>query len=180
MDQSCDINEHKGICEENIFSNIYVSTAEHLRNYIYYKCGLLDVAEDITQLTFLKMWERCREIILGKARSYAFTVANRLFLGQVKSNKVALKFLKEKISNVNNDDPEGMLISDELRIKIETSISELPEGQREVFLLNRIDKMTYREIAVTLNVSETAVEKRMSKALLKLRDKIEEFKQYNI
>lgn len=180
MNQVSKTKDFKGICEEKTFSTIYLNNAENLRNYLYYKSGQLALAEDLTQLAFLKMWEKCKEIVFSKAKSYVFTVATRLFLGHIKSNKVALKFIKENVAYVNNDNPEAEMISEELRSKIEKSISELPEGQREVFLLNRIDKLTYKEIANMLNISETAVEKRMSKALIKLRDKIAEFKQYNI
>ena len=40
--------------------------------------------------------------------------------------------------------------------------------------MNRIEKMTYSEIAEALDVSVKAVEKRMHKALLKLRIQINE------
>ena len=56
--------------------------------------------------------------------------------------------------------------------KLQDAIAILPEKQREVFLLNRIDKMTYKEIAVLLNLSVKAVEKRMHNALIVLREKI--------
>ena len=46
--------------------------------------------------------------------------------------------------------------------------------------MNRIDKISYVKIAEILEISETAVEKRMSKALLTLKGKIAEFKQYKI
>ena len=58
-------------------------------------------------------------------------------------------------------------------IKLEKAISSLPERQREVFLLNRIEKKTYREIAELSGVSVKAIEKLMHKALLKLRVEIE-------
>ena len=48
----------------------------------------------------------------------------------------------------------------------------MPEKQREVFLLSRIDKKKYVEIADIVGVSVKAVEKRMSKALLTLKEQI--------
>ena len=58
----------------------------------------------------------------------------------------------------------------EFKNELETAINDLPEGQKEVFLMNRIDKLTYKEIAERLGVSQKAVEKRMHKALLKLKN----------
>ena len=57
----------------------------------------------------------------------------------------------------------------EFKNQLEKAIEALPENQREVFLMNRIDKMKYREIAEALGISQKAVEKRMHKALLELR-----------
>jgi len=58
-------------------------------------------------------------------------------------------------------------------VKLENAISSLPERQREVFLLNRIEKKTYKEIAELSGVSVKAIEKLIHKALLKLRTEIE-------
>ena len=52
------------------------------------------------------------------------------------------------------------------------AISDLPEKQKEVFLLSRIEKMKYREIAEMLGISVKAVEKRMHLALLEMKEKI--------
>ena len=54
--------------------------------------------------------------------------------------------------------------------KIKRAIGLLSDGQREVFLLSRIQKKTYKEIAELLGISVKAVEKRMHKALIKIRD----------
>ena len=168
------------ICEESVFSELYNSHSDHLRNFIYYKCGELEVAEDITQESYVRMWEKCRDVIFEKAKSFLFTIGYRLMLDRIKAKKVRLSFLKQSIPETNSEDPYFILRTEEFRNRIEEAISELPEGQREVFMMNRIDKLSYVKIAEILGISETAVEKRMSKALLKLREKIAEFKQYKI
>lgn len=168
------------ICEEKHYSALYIKDAEKLRNYIYYKCGDLDLAEDIAQESFIKLWQKCKDVIFDKASSFLFTIAHRLFIDSTRKDKVVLNFAKSQVPKSNSEDPSFILETNEFKEKIEKHISDLPDGQREVFLLNRIDKLTYKEIAKTLDISETAVEKRMAKALLKLRDQIEEFKTYKI
>lgn len=174
------MSENKNICDDQIFEEFYTSNAGRLRNYIYYKCGELQVAEDIAQESFIKVWDKCKDILFEKARSFLFTVGHRLMLDKIKSQKVRLTFVKQMAPSVNKEDPYFMLRQEEFRTHLEEVISELPEGQREVFLMNRIDKLSYTKIAEILGVSETAVEKRMSKALFKLRERIEEFKKYKI
>ena len=57
----------------------------------------------------------------------------------------------------------------EFKERLEEAISQLPDKQRTVFLMNRIDKKTYREIAELEGVSVKAIEKRMGMALKTLR-----------
>ncbi|MEM7514507.1 MAG: sigma-70 family RNA polymerase sigma factor, partial [Bacteroidota bacterium] len=53
--------------------------------------------------------------------------------------------------------------------RLEGAIAALPEKNRVVFLMNRIEKLTYQEIADSLGLSVKAIEKRMHKALIELR-----------
>ena len=46
----------------------------------------------------------------------------------------------------------------------------LPERTREIFLMHRIDKLEYSEIAQRLGISESAIEKQMAKAMVALAD----------
>lgn len=174
------MSQSSSICEEQVYNHIYHEQAEKLRNYLYYKCGDLDKSEDLVQDAFVKLWNKCAEIIHEKAIGFLFTVANNLFIDQVRSQKVELRFEKSQYPQNNTDDPFFQLRTEEFRLQIETAISNLPDGQREAFLLNRIDKLTYKEIATRLGISQTAVEKRISKALLKLNENIQELKKYKI
>ena len=168
------------LCNEHVYNGIYQKQVQKLRNFIYYKCGDLDMAEDITQESFVKLWLNCATVVMESVMGYLYTIANRLFIDQTRSQKVRLKFEKEPIKTSNTEDPYHQLRTEEFREALETTISDLPDGQREVFLLNRIDGHTYKEIAEMLQISSTAVEKRMAKALAKLRDRIQEFKEYKI
>jgi RNA polymerase sigma-70 factor (ECF subfamily) len=57
-------------------------------------------------------------------------------------------------------------------VKLKKAISDLPIKQREVFLLSRMEKKKYKEIAEITGISIKAVEKRMSLALMALRKTI--------
>ncbi len=161
----------KSVCEENNFRTIFMQHAEGLRNFIYYKCGDLKQAEDISQDAFTKLWENCEKVVYEKAKSYLFTIANNTFLNQVKHSKVALKYRHQNVmSSKTHESPEFVLEEKEFRQKLLQAISALPEKQRVVFLMNRIDKLKYREIAEKLDISVKAVEKRMHNALKTLKE----------
>lgn len=159
----------ESICKEEVFKSVFLEHANGLRNFLYYKTGNLQQAEDLTQDAFGKLWENCAKVAKEKARSFLFTVSKNLFLNQVEHQKVVLKF--ENIGHTQKDNltPQFLIEQEEFRKRLETAISNLPEGQRIVFLMNRIDKKKYREIAEELEISIKAVEKRMHNALNVLR-----------
>jgi RNA polymerase sigma-70 factor (family 1) len=141
----------------------------NIRNFLYYKSGNLALAEDLIQEAFLKLWENCKKVPLSKAKSYLFTVANNLFLNHIHHQKIVLKFEQDKNLNQDEQSPEFLMEEQEFRLRLEKAIGDLPEEQRCVFLLNRIDKKKYREIAEDMNISIKTVEKRMHNALKVLR-----------
>ncbi len=161
----------ENVCEENVYQEVFKSLSKSLRDFLYYKCGSLETANDLVQEAFIKLWQKCQDVPLSKAKSFLFTTGNNLFLNTVKSQQVRLRFKAEnKNSAENKEHPEFEMEMKEFQNSLEAAINALPEGQKEVFLLNRINKMTYREIAESLGVSQKAIEKRMSKALIKLKD----------
>ena len=157
------------VCKEDVFGSIFLAEAEGLRNFLYYKTGNLPQAEDLVQEAFGKLWENCSKVERAKARSYLFTVANNLFLNQVAHQKVVLRFEKQPHTQASHLTPQFLLEEEEFRKRLEEAIAALPEDQRIVFLMNRMDKKTYREIAELLDLSVKTIEKRMHKALQALR-----------
>lgn len=174
------MSKSSSICNDHIYDAIYREHAQKLRNFLYYRCGDLDQANDLTQEAFLRLWNKCAEVIAETVAGFLFTAARNLFLDQKRSEKVSLKFEKSQVSKVNQEDPFFQLRTKEFQAKIDDTIAQLPEKQREAFLMNRIDKMTYKEIALTLRISQTAVEKRVAKALVALKGAIDELKGYKI
>lgn len=168
------------VCEEENYQHLHKENAEEIRNYLYYKCGSLDQAKDITQEAFIKLWEKCKSVGFDTAKGFLYTVARNLFFNQVKHNKVVLEFEKRESNKADKQDPEYVLREKEFDHELKEAISSLTQEQREVFLMNRIDELKYYEIAERLEISVKAVEKRMSKALKNLKDALEELNNHKI
>lgn len=168
------------LCEESTFSDIYEQESGKIRNFLFYKCGDLQQAEDLMQDVFTKLWRKCAEVNFEKVIGFLFKSAGNLFLDHVRQNKVSLKFEKTISKDPKTDDPYFKLRTKEFQEQLEGVISALPNDIRETFLLNRIDKLTFKEIASTLDVSQTTVEKRISKALTILKGEISELTKFKI
>jgi len=166
------LKPEKSVCETQNFDALFKQHSRTLRNYIFYKCSDANLAEDLVQEAYIKLWNNCKKIPYANALFFLKRVANNAFLNVVKHQKIVLQHEQTKKSEVDVQSPEFLLEEKEFMQKLENAIASLSEKQREVFLLNRIDKKTYSEIAVFLDISKKAVEKRMHNALKVLRKEI--------
>ena len=143
-----------------------------LRNYLYYKCGDGDLATDIIQDAFLKVWEKPIDVNSKTIKALLYKMANDAFFDHLRKNKVADKYLQRLELNFDASSPDKILEFEELKEQYETSLATLGEKQRSVFLMSRIENLTYKEISERLSVGIIAVEKRMGQALKVLKEKV--------
>lgn len=162
----------KSVCNSEVFEKLYDKYVDDVYGFMYYKCGDKDLAQDFVQESFVRMWENCKKIIYSKAKSYLFMVSNNLFLSDYRHKKVVLEHEKIPQKEFSNETPEYIMEEQEFLKKLESVIANLGEKERVVFLMNRIDKKKYREIAEELGVSVKTVEQRMTAALKNIRTHI--------
>ena len=170
----------QSVCNESIYRKIYSEHAVSLRNFLYYQFGDFEKARDYTQEAFIRLWHNCLKVELAKAKSFLFTVAKRLFLDDYDHQQVVLKFRQKPSRNMDNESPEHIMEQNEFRQQLESAINNLPDKQRTIFLMNRIDKLSYKEIAQIQDISVKTVEKHMSTALRQLKNSVEELGIFKI
>ena len=153
---------------KEIFKNIYSQHVSAIRNYIYYRSADAVLADDITQETFIKLWEKDFIYEEDKIKSLLYTIANGLFLDYVRKQKRQTEYITEIKFHLKNqlDEP---IQTEILKRKCEKALVNLNEKERVVFLMSRKDELKYTEIAERLNLSVKAIEKRMANALKKLK-----------
>lgn len=164
--------DQQNICNSNTFETIYQKYAKDLRRFLFFKTQDLAQAEDILQDTFIKLWDNCSKVNFDKVKSYLYTVASNAFLNSVKHQAVVRKHQSSLSISKTNESPEFIMIEQEFLEKLERVIASLPQRQKEVFLMNRIEKKKYKDIALELDISVKAVEKRMHAALIVMRREI--------
>ncbi|WP_338377855.1 sigma-70 family RNA polymerase sigma factor [uncultured Flavobacterium sp.] len=170
-------NSISDTCDEKIFSAFLKNNVQGLRNYLYYKFGNSNQAEDMAQDAFIKLWQNCKDVSIEKAKSYIYTIANNSSLNIIAHQKVVLKYEKNNAnSDRTNENPEFLLEQEEFRAKLLKAINNINETQRIAFLMHRIDGKKYAEIAEELNISVKAVEKRIHIALIEIKKEIENFR----
>lgn len=133
-----------------------------------------DVAEDIVQEFFVKLWiNRERLQIETTLKAYFFSsIKNRcidylrheLIKGKVEKN------LLEKVQSLTNE--HDLLIESELRDQINAAIDKVPPVCREIFIMNRFEGLKPAEIADKKGISVRTVETHIGKALKILRKEL--------
>ncbi len=158
------------------FKKLFDQYFEDVRRYLLYRSGDEEIATDIAQDTFMRIWEKQMVIEPKTAKNLLIKIGRDLYINRYNKEKRAFNFFETYQINEEGLSPEDQLNFDELQKAYEDALRTMPEKQREVFLMSRIDELKYREIADQLGLSIKAIEKRMSLALdhlkVHLKDKV--------
>jgi RNA polymerase sigma-70 factor (family 1) len=151
------------------FKQLFDNHFDAIRSYIYYRSGDADMATDIAQETFMKVWEKQFNLEPSKMKGLLYKISGDLFISKLRRIKVEENYCKSLSFDVKEQSPYDQLQYKELKKNYENALTELPDKQRTVFLMSRIEELKYFEIAERLSISEKAVEKRMHHALSYLK-----------
>ena len=154
------------------FKIIYDLYFDNIRSYIYYRSGNEELATDIAQETFIKVWEKQFDFHPNKTQSLLYKIALDKYITHFRRGKVEAKYLNQVKLGYLEGSENNLLEYQELKTLYEKTLANLPEKQREVFLMSRLEELTYKEIAERLEIGVKAVEKRMSLALGELKKAI--------
>ncbi len=152
------------------FETLFKMYFEDVRRYIFYRSGDGEVATDIAQDTFMRIWEKQMDINTNTVKGLLFKISGDLFITRYNREKVAFNFFNVYEPDTKSMSPEDELNFQELKNTYEEALKSMPEKQRVVFLMNRIEGLKYKEIAEQLDLSVKAVEKRMNLALKHLKE----------
>ncbi len=158
---------------ETEFRRLFDEYFDAMRGFIFYRCGDAELASDMTQELFMKVWEKRKQFVGGKLKPLLYKMANDMIISNYRKNAVRQGFEKSmEDTNALSRSPEEELAFKELSSLYAKALERMPETQRTVFLMSRNDELKYAEIAGRLSISVKAVEKRMSAALQFLRDEL--------
>ncbi len=154
------------------FQRAFSDWYKPVRNFIYYRCGDMELAEDLAQDSFIKLWESRNRVERATLKAYVYKIAQNQTINYQKRQQLLYRFQKLGAQDRDFDTPEKLIEMNEYEARLQEVIASLPDGGREVFLMNRLDDLTYQEIADRLGLSVKAIEKRMSKVLQIFRDQL--------
>lgn len=161
---------------ESAFEEAFKSNFKALHAYAYTMLQNEDMAEEIVQTVFLKLWEnRDRITIHTSLRAYLYKSVYHESLNHLKREKVQRKYMEEAMIDYKQRQTDEVTADGELRRQLQLALRQLPEKCRTVFQLSRFEQLRYQEIADRLGISPKTVEAHMGKALKLLRLRLADF-----
>ena len=167
----------------NAYNIIVDRYKNRLLNFVYRFVKDFDVAEDIVQETFLRVYRKRHNYkAIANFSTWIFTIAGNLAKSELRRRK-RWRFLS--IDADNGDDrkfelPDKGMEPDRItsvRIMeqhIQDAIDELKDKYKEALILRDIEGMSYQQIAEVLNVPVGTVKSRVNRARLKLQKKLKD------
>ena len=136
-----------------------------------------EVAEELAQDVFLRMWELRDIAAVPMTPAYLFGAAHNRARQYLRHQHVVARVgaLLGSSSDVSHATPADDLAHDDLAVAIDAAVAALPERCRLVFVLSRQQHLSYAEIAQVLGISVKTVETQMWRALKTLRDRLAPF-----
>jgi RNA polymerase sigma-70 factor (ECF subfamily) len=148
--------------------------------YCQYKFGFdIDEAKEAVHTAFISLWEtRHNFSSQPEVRSFLKKIITNKCLDMIRHEKVRKKYERYVLNRHSALNPENdYQVGDfrKLQSAIDEAVSELPEQMRRIFEMSRYEQLKYAQIASTLNISIKTVETQISRALVKLREKLSDY-----
>lgn len=160
------------------YTEIFERYCRVLVNHAYKIIEDHDIANDVVQEVFLTIWNKRYELtITGSLSSYLYKATKNRILNHIAHEKVVSRYADSISHFIEND---YVLADSDLREKeleeiIAKEIALLPEKMREVFLLRKVEELSYDEIALQLNITDKTAKQQVYNSMKILRLKLKSF-----
>lgn len=164
--------------DEKAFESLFGQYHRRLYGFLYSLLKSKEDAEEIVQDTFVKIWEnrhRFREEYTFDA--FLFKIAKNSFLNYNRK-KLNTKVFQEQYRlafELTQNTTEDYLIFKETREIVDAIINEMPPKRREIFILQKVDGLSRKEIAEKLGISVITVDSHLMKANTELRENLKKY-----
>lgn len=150
------INEYNR-CVDDFSDAIYRFLLKNSRN--------TEVARDLVQDSFLKLWEKRKNVDYGKSKSYLFTTAYHTLIDHVRKHDQR-RGESDEIGWENATTEHGY---SDLKEILDFAVEKLPAIQRSVVLLRDYEGYSYKEIGEITALTEAQVKVYIYRARLFLK-----------
>jgi RNA polymerase sigma-70 factor, ECF subfamily len=154
------------------FGLLYQRYLNEIYRFVFYKVGNIEIAEDITEDTFVRTWERLisshdNKWSIKNLRAWLYQTANNLVIDHYRKRKPVQ--LIEKFTHSKKASPEEIIeLKDMSQVLMETIRALKPEFQ-QIIILRFINELSHEETASIMRISTAYSRVLQYRALKKLK-----------
>ena len=153
------------------FSRIYDYYQPGVRAYVLRLVKIPELADDLVQEIFIKLWETRKTLPEVKCFSaFLFTIARNHSLNSLQAISRSNEALPELIRHFQTHRVDDETLDKDYLRFIEKALTSISPRSREVFRLCREQTMSYEQAAAELGISRNAVKKHMVAVMRNLRE----------
>lgn len=162
---------------EEAFLKIYKTYWYKVFQVAYKRLRDKDIAEELTQDLFLKLWDRRQQLRPHKLANYLYVSIRNSVIDRIHSGIVAGRYLDycKTYTQGSCQTTEDSIAFDDLSMAIEAGLLKLPAKTQEVFRLSRLNSWSHDKIARHLHLSEKTVGYHLTKSLKFMRTYLREY-----
>jgi RNA polymerase sigma-70 factor (ECF subfamily) len=173
--------------DQTAFAELVDRLTDHIYGLSFRLLGNNQEAQDITQDTFIRMWEsRHRWSPRAAVSTYAYRIAMNLCLNRLRSRKRWRLFSINPQPNESPptidlpidtaDSPESIIEQEDLKQHLESAISQLPPRERAAIILRHQKGLSLKEVAKVMDMTAFGVNSLLFRARKRLRELLSENK----
>tara|TARA_B100000575_G_scaffold286712_1_gene283842 strand:+ start:280 stop:825 length:546 start_codon:yes stop_codon:yes gene_type:complete len=165
--------------KKSSFQKLFYRFHDQLFRFVVYRVQNADIAKDITQETFLRIWEK-RESLQPKKSFFSLLarISTNLCYDHFRYTEVRLRN-KDRIPEYGKshfDNPEEVVQAQAIEEIIRKLVNEkLSQKCRVIFILSRIEGLSNQEISIKLGLSIRTVENQIYRALKVLKKHMQKY-----
>ena len=158
------------------FEASFTEFATGIFRYIYFKVSNYELAQDLTEETFVRYWKRLKD---GKEienhKALLYFIAKGLIIDHYRtkknSKKLSLETVDERLLAASDDIEDAIAQKQELE-QVYTKIRKLKKEYQDVLFLHYVEDLSIKEIAFIQKKQENAVRVLLHRALQELKKKL--------
>jgi RNA polymerase sigma-70 factor (ECF subfamily) len=151
---------------------LYDTLVDRVYRLVYRMVGDPDLANDYTQDTFVRVFDRLSTF---RGESALSTWVTSVAISVVYNGQRKVKRLQAREVDLEHAEPIATTRRDaepDLKVRLAHAIDGLPEGYRTVFLMHDVEGYTHEEIGQALGIQEGTSKAQLSRARAKLRHQL--------
>lgn len=154
---------------------------KEIKYYIQKLVGDKEYAVDLVQETYTKVIASSRNKTIKNERAFLYKVAKNTVIDESRKQKSAQNIIYEEEEHVapRQEQPEEIVFKDNRAVYLQTIIDTLPSRSKQAFVLHVIQDYSRQEIADIMGISTNAVQKHITRATEKIKEKID-LEEYTI